>query len=304
MDGLESNVVITVCVIYNLSVALRLNHQQGLADWEKIRAVKESVSVPVFANGNILFHGDIDRCLAATGADAIMTAEGNLYNPTTLFPSSSIPSPLTAIPEVPENPLAVTHHRASDQFFTLKDDTGAYLLNTDLAEEYLSIVRALHTPTHSSAVKGHLFKLLRPALLTNTDLRDRLGRVRDQPGRGALDEFAAIVRELAERIRPEVESVRKGEVSIDDLVKLDEASGLRILPWWLAQPYFRPLPDAKKSAGKSTAAAAPAGAVAHRLSEPQKEGRMQEVSGEQEDAGLSETPVEKASVDTVPLVAA
>jgi len=30
--------------------------------------------------------------------------------------------------------------------------------------------------------------------------------------------------------------------SLEDLIKIDKATGLEILPHWLAQPYFRPLP--------------------------------------------------------------
>lgn len=58
-------------------------HITGLADWEVIRYLRENLprETVLFANGNILQHGDIEKCMAATGADGVMSAEGNLSNP-------------------------------------------------------------------------------------------------------------------------------------------------------------------------------------------------------------------------------
>ncbi|KAJ5038445.1 uncharacterized protein L3040_007305 [Drepanopeziza brunnea f. sp. 'multigermtubi'] len=58
-------------------------HKTGLADWKMIRFLRESLpkETVLFANGNILRKEDIERCLEETGADAVMSAEGNLYDP-------------------------------------------------------------------------------------------------------------------------------------------------------------------------------------------------------------------------------
>lgn len=143
---------------------------QGLADWDKIKAVKEAVSVPVFANGNVLYHSDIDRCLEATGADAVMSAEGNLYNPTLFAP----------------NPPGL-----------LAYDSGLHLPHADLALEYLRIVKGLKTKTSLSAVKGHLFKLMRPGLIREIDLRDRLGKIK---GDDSVGEYLEIAEEMKRRM--------------------------------------------------------------------------------------------------------
>ncbi|KAI8051021.1 hypothetical protein BDF22DRAFT_621945 [Syncephalis plumigaleata] len=110
-------------------------HKTGLADWSQIRRVKESVKIPVFANGNILQYKDVAACLEATGADGVMSAaEGLLYNPA-LF--------------------ADKQHRV-----------------WEITQEYLDICREI--PTKMAFIRAHLFKILRPCLGTHTDLRERL----------------------------------------------------------------------------------------------------------------------------------
>lgn len=58
-------------------------HNTGLADWKILRYLREQLppETVMFVNGNILQHGDLQKCLDATTADAVMSAEGNLYDP-------------------------------------------------------------------------------------------------------------------------------------------------------------------------------------------------------------------------------
>lgn len=76
-------------------------HATGLADWVAIRHLRDHLppETVIFANGNVLAHGDLDACLDATGADAVLSAEGCLSDPAIFGPP---PPPLSET--TPERP--------------------------------------------------------------------------------------------------------------------------------------------------------------------------------------------------------
>lgn len=59
----------------------RAQQYAGKADWQKIRAVKEAVSIPVYANGDVFTGRDAADIARQTGCDGILLGRGVLGNP-------------------------------------------------------------------------------------------------------------------------------------------------------------------------------------------------------------------------------
>ena len=85
----------------------------GTANWDYIRAVKEAVSIPVIANGDVFEAKDAVRILKVTGADMAMVGRGAFGNPW-LLEQCAAALEGREIPPLP--PLSVRMDTAARQF--------------------------------------------------------------------------------------------------------------------------------------------------------------------------------------------
>ena len=72
----------------------------GVADWDYIRKVKEQLSIPVIANGDIVDAASALRCLKWTGADGIMIGRATFGDPWVFEQVKAA----MAVKEIPERP--------------------------------------------------------------------------------------------------------------------------------------------------------------------------------------------------------
>ena len=186
-------------------------HKTGLADWSVLRFLRQNLppDTVIFANGNILQHDDVWRCLEETRADGVMSAEGNLYDPTIFAKPPDVghegreywrgrdgkggyrmdavfrrymdviykhvlekPPPARKPLFLPSDPLledAPTHGNGS---------VNAYGDEPPAKRQKCHKSHVKPTSPNLLAMQPHLFHLLRALVSKHTDIRDALARSR------------------------------------------------------------------------------------------------------------------------------
>ncbi|MEM6383553.1 MAG: tRNA dihydrouridine synthase DusB [Pseudomonadota bacterium] len=131
----------------------RCQFYKGRANWDAIARVKERVSIPVIANGDLISLHDLAAMGSASGADGFMTGRG-AYGRPWLPGYLAAPDPTEFLQRLPEPADLILEHHASmvAHYGTYKDrplglrnarkHLGWYLETTELAHAPTEVDRA------------------------------------------------------------------------------------------------------------------------------------------------------------------
>ena len=112
----------------------------GVADGDAIRAVKEAVSIPVIANGDIFSPEDAVKCQKRTGADGFMLGRGTFGDPW-LFVRCEAALRGEEIPERP--PLSARVDTALRQFDLAARDKGEHIACLEARKHFAWYLRGV-----------------------------------------------------------------------------------------------------------------------------------------------------------------
>ena len=117
----------------------------GVADWDYIRKVKEQLSIPVIANGDIVDVPSALRCLKWTGADGIMIGRATFGDPWIFQQVSAGMAGL----EVPERPILKDRIAVAVKQFELSEtDHGEHIACLEARKHFAWYLRGVRNASY------------------------------------------------------------------------------------------------------------------------------------------------------------
>lgn len=208
------------------------SHNTGLADWTYIRYLRDNLppETVIFANGNILYNTDVEACLEATGADGVMSAEGNLYNPA-VFASPSA----TYEERFPRVDVVVRQYLDIIKAVSFGVDAEVRSISKEETREHASLMY----------IKSHLFKLLHAVfnIKDNHYIRNILAKAHGSE----FSDFIKIADELEKVVEAQLKLTPETPEQWEEILKDSGGVGadakILAIPWWRCQPYVRQTPQ-------------------------------------------------------------
>ncbi len=122
----------------------------GVADWDMIRKVKEQLSIPVIANGDIVDAASALKCRNWTGADGLMIGRASFGDP---WVFAQVQAALSGNPVPERPPLRERVETALKQFRLAYEDKGEHIACLEARKHFAWYLRGV---AHSNYYKAQI----------------------------------------------------------------------------------------------------------------------------------------------------